>query len=102
MKQTADFQRIYKSAKRWHKNSFVLFYLGAKDSLVGYTASKKVGNAVERNFSKRRLRALFRENLNLLKSGKFILVAKRKILEENFAILKKDFMLSLKKVNALK
>ncbi len=80
----------------------MLFYQESQENLVGFTASKKVGNAVARNFSKRRLRALFREDSQNLKSGKFILVAKRKILEENFAILKKDFMLSLKKLNALK
>jgi len=93
---------IYRSAKRWHRDGFVLFYQESPENLVGFTASKKVGNAVARNFSKRRLRVLFREDSKLLKSGKFILVAKRKILEENFAILKKDFMLSLKKLNALK
>ena len=35
--------------------------LTAEEARVGYTASRKVGGAVERNRAKRRLRALVRE-----------------------------------------
>lgn len=71
-------------------------------NLVGYTASKKVGNAVERNFSKRRLRAIFREFNDSLGNGTYVLVAKRKIINEDFEKIKKDFILSIKKLRAFK
>jgi len=57
-------------------------------------ASKKVGNAVKRNFAKRRLRALFINKE--LKKGTFILVAKKDILDIDFKQLKHHFNKSLK------
>jgi len=76
--------------------------LESGQNLVGYTASKKVGNAVERNFSKRRLRAIFREFNDSLGNGTYVLVAKRKIINEDFEKIKKDFILSIKKLRAFK
>jgi len=76
--------------------------LESGQNLVGYTASKKVGNAVQRNFSKRRLRAIFREFSGTLKNGTYILVAKQKVIEEDFEKIKKNFVLSIKKLRAFK
>ena len=46
----------------------VLFFLPAnKIHKVGFTATKKIGNAVKRNRAKRRLRALFCEFSHSLK-----------------------------------
>lgn len=36
---------------------------------MGITTSKKIGNAVERNRSRRVIRAAFRDNLPLIKGG---------------------------------
>ena len=71
-------------------------------SLVGYTASKRVGNAVKRNFAKRRLRMIFREFNETLKSGTYILVAKQRIIDEDFEKIKQEFILSIKKLRAFK
>ncbi len=43
---------------------------------VGFTATKKVGNAVKRNRSKRRFRALFIKYSSNLQEGTYIFVAK--------------------------
>jgi ribonuclease P protein component len=69
---------------------------------VGFTASKKVGNAVERNLSKRKLRALFLEFQEKLEDGIFIFVAKREIVEIEYKALKKSLFYAFKRVGALK
>ena len=82
MKLHKRFQYIYRKGKSQHTSSVVLFYLPQKSStqdstkLVGFTATKKIGNAVKRNRSKRRLRALFLKYSPSLKCGTYIFVAK--------------------------
>jgi ribonuclease P protein component len=67
---------------------------------IGFTASKKVGNAVKRNFAKRRLRALFNEFSDNLSEGTYIFVAKKDIIDIKFSKLKNDINKALKRVGA--
>jgi ribonuclease P protein component len=95
LKLHREFQFIYKRGKSSHSSSCVLFYLPSNGvKKVGYTATKKVGNAVVRNRCKRRLRALFAEFSHLLKDGQYVLVAKVSMNEVTYDVLKHD----LKKV----
>ncbi len=68
---------------------------------VGFTASKKVGNAVKRARAKRRMRALFNELSSSLKSGVYVFVAKENINQMTYEELKKSFLWSLRKLNCL-
>ncbi len=70
---------------------------------VGFTASKKVGNAVARNRAKRRLRALAR--LVLTAAGKpgwdYVLVARAtETASRNFADMEADLRQALAKIHA--
>ena len=67
---------------------------------VGFTATKKIGNAVKRNRAKRRLRALFYEHSNSLKDGTYIFVAKASLYESKHEKLSNDFAKVLKKSKA--
>ena len=70
----------------------VLFFLPQNGvRKVGFTATKKLGNAVKRNRAKRRLRALFIEHSHSLKDGIYIFVAKAAIFNASFEQLTKDF-----------
>jgi len=70
---------------------------------VGFTASKKVGNAVVRNRAKRRLRALVREVL--ADSGTpghdFVLIARQTTPSRPYAELRRDLLFSLKRLGLL-
>ncbi|MCX6052392.1 MAG: ribonuclease P protein component [Campylobacterales bacterium] len=92
MKQHREFQFIYSKGKSQHSNSVVLFFLPQNGiHKVGFTATKKIGNAVKRNRAKRRLRALFCEYSNTLKDGTYIFVAKQVTPEIEFENLHNDF-----------
>lgn len=71
------------------------------DLLVGYTASKKIGNAVMRNFAKRRLRHLVREFYPEFGDGFiFVFIATKGTVSFNFSRLKSDFLISFRKAKA--
>jgi len=92
----------YKHAtKVWHTPYFVLFFKNSDVYTVGFVASKKVGNAVHRNRAKRLLRAHFIENIDLITSGSYVLVAKPDLISQNFLETKKSYLHALKKCAAL-
>jgi len=91
----------HRSTKTWHTPYFVLFYRSGESQNVGFVASKKIGNAVHRNRAKRLLRAHFIENIDRIKSGSYVLVAKPKLLEEAFLEVSKSYLHALKKCNTI-
>lgn len=102
LKLNSEFQRVYKRGKSAHSTSIALFYLPLEGELkVGYTASKKVGNAVIRNHCKRRLRALAAEFSDQLCNGWYVWVAKEPLHINKFEDVRRDFRYILKRSNAL-
>jgi len=70
----------------------VLFFLPQNGiRKVGFTATKKIGNAVKRNRAKRRMRALFCQYSKNLKDGTYIFVAKQSLIDTPYENLEKDF-----------
>lgn len=69
---------------------------------IGYTASKKVGNAVERNRAKRRLRAAAAATLPLLarEGHDYVLIARTATLSRRFAELIRDLSKALTAADA--
>jgi len=76
---------------------------GTLDVRVGFTCSKKVGNAVARNRAKRRLREIAQLDLPALsKAGHdYVLIGKREMTAtRNFNDLRADFAKALAKLDA--
>ncbi|HVV66231.1 MAG TPA: ribonuclease P protein component [Rhizomicrobium sp.] len=74
----------------------------ASDAIrVGYTASRKIGGAVQRNRAKRRLRAAAAAELTLLgRSGNdYVLVARPGALTRPFARLREDLAAAIRSVH---
>ena len=68
---------------------------------VGFTVSKKVGNAVERNRVRRRLREVVRLSApDLMRSGHdYVLIGRRAALELPFGRMVEDFDRALRRVH---
>lgn len=102
LKHNREFQRVYRKGKSAHAPSLVLFYLPDDSTIsVGFTASKKVGNAVKRNRAKRRMRALFHAVEHRLAPGSYVLVAKAETVEAPFEVLKRTWLKLLRRVGAV-
>ena len=81
----------------------VLFFLPQNGiHKVGFTATKKLGNAVKRNRAKRRMRAIFREYSNNLKDGTYVFVAKVGLFDSSHEQLNKNFHKVLKQAKTIK
>ena len=105
IKKKEDFSYIFRNGSFLNCNSFTINY--AKKSKAsstnsprfGIIASKKVGNAVQRNFAKRRTKALKNIFLNCGKNEfDYILVAKKNLLNERFEILSSQLEETLNKI----
>lgn len=93
---------MYNKGKNAHSDTVVLFSLQKSDvKKIGFTATKKIGNAVIRNRAKRRLRALFVKHSPTLKNGSYVFVAKLSTVQASAIQLEKDFLKVLSKIKAI-
>jgi len=101
--QRKDFLRIA-HAQRIHSTSFVLQFHDRKDDApmrIGFTCSKKVGNAVARNKAKRRLREIAR--LIMPHNGQaghdYVLIGRASVTAKtNFVAMQAELSVALQKM----
>lgn len=106
LKKRRDFLRAAK-ARRWSTPGFVLqARRRAADEAeprprIGFTASKKVGNAVERNRAKRRLRALAQAAAALARpEWDYVLIARATATAtRSFAVMRGDLEQAMDRVH---
>ena len=71
LRKRRDFAKIYRRGKSFAAKRVAINYLkvNADELLIGFSASKKVGNAVIRNNVKRLMRECVRHSLNNIPRG---------------------------------
>ncbi len=105
LSKNIDFKSILNGKKVSNKYSTIFFTkLVGKDPNklnISFVTKKKIGNAVERNKIKRRLKNIMNY---IVKQGQinldfsYLIIAKKIILEVNFKDLKEDLFLDFKKI----
>lgn len=110
LKKRQDFLRVAAARKKWVSQTMVIqmrpspaeISENTEESMlrVGYTASKKVGNAVMRNRAKRRLREIARTILPEygLKDYDYVIIARDKVPSSPFEQLIRDFKWCLRRL----
>lgn len=71
LRRTADFNQLRRRGQRWH-HPMILLIVGANDlehSRFGFAASRRFGNATDRNRVKRILREVVRDRITLIEDG---------------------------------
>ena len=94
LKKRRDFILSNKHGQKTHNKYFILqeYYnpnIPDQGLMFGFTATKRIGNAVKRNRAKRRMRALItsllkQDNILFKEKYSYVLIAKRSILKASF------------------
>lgn len=74
LKRKSDFDKLFLKGKKVYSRSLTMLYFPSEDFKIGYSVSKKHGNAVKRNRIKRLLRASAREAFKDLKKNYRIVI----------------------------
>lgn len=101
LRYNKDFKLVFAQGKSF-SNRYVVFYIMEKTSKYGFIASKKVGNAVQRNRAKRLMREVIRKNLSQIKPNlEIICIARANIKGVSYWEVENTCLNTLKKAKAL-
>lgn len=105
LKKNHEFQRLYRRGASAVGGCLVVYCRRnrLRRNRVGLTASTKLGNAVQRNRARRRMRETYRLNAERLRSGwDLILVARTRTLTVSWPELNATFRRLCKKLGLLR
>ena len=106
IRQSKEFESVFKNS--YSSYNTVLGFKSSRNTLeitrFGFIIGTKVSKlAVKRNLLKRRLRALVKDNLPILKTGfDIVIIALPKSTDNNFSQIKDSFTLGLQKLRLFK
>ena len=101
----SDFLRVQRANVKYVTPSLVVqsasnSSLGQMTTRVGFTASKKIGNAVSRNFAKRRMRALIsRQSDTLVEATDYVVIARQAMLVKKFSDIEAEMIGAIHALN---
>ena len=103
LKESRDFDRIIKNNKPYKYKDYIIFIERNTKSVYkfGLTVGKKVGNAVNRNKIKRRLKAII-DKKDYQNGFNCIIIVGRGINERNFNEIEHNLIDAFKNLNILK
>ena len=97
--QSRQFNYVYRRGKKASCKEMSLLYVKSSQKRIGFSVSKKVGVAVVRNRTKRRLRECVRPQLPQMRNGLYVFVARPSIAERPFADVQKQVLQLLRKLD---
>lgn len=103
LRKRSDFLRVQNHGKRFKDNAMLLLIDRGVETKtrVGYTISRKVGNAVVRNRVRRRMREVIRNHRDVLNPGyDHVIIAFPRAARLTFANLQEELLCLLNKAHA--
>lgn len=101
LRKNRQFQYVYHRGKSAACREIVLLYAKAARLQVGFSVSRKVGNSVVRNRTKRRLREQFRRLMPQLRAGLYVIVAREAAARTDSEALYRALLYAAKKQGLL-
>ncbi|GHU67101.1 hypothetical protein FACS1894184_06340 [Clostridia bacterium] len=101
LKRRGQFQYVYHRGQRASCKELSLLYARSGKLLVGFSVTRKVGNAVTRNLMKRRLREIIRPYLPRMRAGLYVIIIRESAVGVAFADLRSKVAWLLDKQRSL-
>lgn len=106
LKKRGEFKKVYTEGKSVASPCLILYFKkrnALKQTRIGFSISKKLGCAVERNRIKRRLREAIRPYLNIIEPGyDLFFIARHKIKGISFEDVEKNMLNLIKRAGIIK
>jgi len=90
LKNSDEIGRIVSKRLSARGKYYNVYFQYSDNFKIAFSASKKYGNAVERNNAKRKMREITRPYISLLKNVKVVVVIKKEAKSVSFCDLKSD------------
>lgn len=92
IKRNPDFTRVIKNGNSIESEYFKMYVLPASEKRAGFTASRMIKTAVQRNKIKRRLREVYRLNMDVITNiYDIVLIGKKTILSADHKQIEQEF-----------
>ncbi len=91
LKRNKDIAELVNYKQSVGNKYYVVYFKKLNDTKIAISISKKVGNAVVRNYQKRVVREIVSNNLELLQNNRILIVVKKNCLDIDFK--EKEYML---------
>lgn len=102
LRHKKDYNLVFAQGKSFSNRYVVLYIMEGTKSKYGFIASKKVGNAVQRNRAKRLMREVIRKNLSQIKPNfEIICIARANIKGVSYWEVENNCLNTLKKAKTL-
>jgi len=95
LKKRAEFLSVRKNGSCLKSKFFIINFqhIPSSEIFLGITVSKKIGKAVIRNYLKRIVRSIVRNNINLLQNGLlFEIIPKKGAEKTSYRLLERDLV----------
>ena len=105
LRTNEDFIKIYRNGKNYWNRNLILYVKknGLKHSRIGFSITKKIGNSVVRNRTRRRMKEICRLNfVNIKQEYDIIFIPKKNVVDITYLELENAMLHLLKKGRLLK
>lgn len=105
IKKEQDFKLVFKKGKSYANRQFVVYlrdHPEVSHLRLGISVSKRLGNAVQRNKIKRRIRAFFQHHKGDLKAKEYVVIARNPVSGMDYHQMEKSLLHVLKIAKCIK
>ena len=99
LRKNEDFKKVYSTGKNYWNRNLILYILKNDEDYnrVGYSITKKIGNSVVRNKVRRRMKEIYRLNVDKLETGyDLIIIPKKNVVDISYKELESAMLHILK------